>query len=298
MEILDAQVHCWLSDRPTRPWRREYRAELAARALNILIQTGVPMPPETLLVEMAAAGVDGGVLTPQGVYGNDNGLELRAAADYPRKFAVVGWIDHTADDVEDALAADVAQGMRGVRLLRIDPAQLAGGAYERVLEACRAHRLAVAIWLPHPVPGALTDAFRRFEDLWFMVDHLGVGHAPPAFGLAPADPWELLPDVLSLAAHPNVAVKLTGAAALSGEPFPYRDVWDGIKRLLDAFGPERVLWGSDITRAGSLHTYADATHYLREIDGLGPAELELLYGGSLRRILAWEPDAYLERRRG
>ncbi|MCW2983063.1 MAG: hypothetical protein JWR63_633 [Conexibacter sp.] len=296
MEILDAQLHCWLPDRPTRPWRREYRGDMAARALNILIQTGVPMPPETLVVEMAAAGVDGGVLTPQGVYGNDNSLELETFAEYPRKFAVVGWIDHTAPDLEEVLARDVARGMRGVRLLRIDPERLAAGDYERVLGACRDQHVAVALSLPHPVPDAVTDIFRRYEDVPFMVDHLGVGHAPPAYGLAPDDPWERLPAVLALAKHPNVALKLTGAAALSHEPYPFRDLWTGIKRIVEAYGSARVLWGSDITRTGSLNTYADATDYLREIDGLGRSDLELMYGQALRRVLRWEPDAYLSRR--
>ncbi|MCZ4492487.1 MAG: hypothetical protein JWP53_1418 [Conexibacter sp.] len=296
MEILDAQLHCWLPDRPPRPWRREYRGDLAARALNILIQTGVPMPPERLLVEMAAAGVDGGVLTPQGVYGNDNSLELETFTAYPRKFAVVGWIDHADPDVEATLVKDVARGMRGVRLLRIDPERLAAGDYDAVLNACREHGVAVALSVPQPIPAALSDIFRRYEDVPFMIDHLGVGHAPPAYGLAPADPWERLPAVLALAEHPNVALKLTGAAALSHEPFPFRDIWDGVKRIVEAYGAERVLWGTDITRTGSLNTYADATDYLREIDGLGPAELELMYGQALRRVLRWEPDDYLSRR--
>jgi L-fuconolactonase len=294
MEILDAQLHCWLLDRPSRPWQPEYRGATRDRALNILLQTGVPMPPETLLCEMAAAGVDGAALTPQGVYGNDNSFELETAANYPRKFAVIGWIDHLNPDVEQTLERDTDRGMLGVRLLRLDADKIQRGEYDRVLTWCEEHGLAVALTVPHPVPAALEALFQRHVGMEFLIDHLGVGLAPPAYGLAPDDPWTLLPGVLALARFPNVNVKLTGAAALSHDPFPFRDLWDGIGALVDAFGPERLPWGSDITRTGALHTYAESVHYLREIDGLSGPDLELMYGQALRRILRWESDAYLD----
>ena len=62
-----------------------------------------------------------------------------------------------------------------------------------------------------------------------------------------------------------------------------------------AFGPERVAWGSDITRDGITHTYAEAVAYLLETDELDDAEKELLLGMSLRRLLAWEAPAVTSR---
>jgi L-fuconolactonase len=287
MEILDAQLHCWLADRAPRPWIEGYRERTRRSAPLVLLQTAVPMAPATLLAEMDAAGVAAGVLTPQGVYGNDNGFELEARAAAPDRFAVMGWVDHRRPDVADALAADRARGMAGARLLGFGERALARGDVDAALAACAALRLPVALWLPHPVPPALVAAIERHPELPFLVDHLGVGHAPPALGWAPEDPWEHLPGVLALARHPNTYIKLTGAPALSHEPYPFRDIWPGLLRIVEAFGPERVLWGSDITRTGSLHTYADAVGYLTEVDGLGPAELAELYGRALRRVLDW-----------
>jgi L-fuconolactonase len=295
VEILDAQLHCWLSDRPSRPWLPGYREATAKRALNILLQTSVPMPPETLLTEMAAAGVDGGVLTPQGVYGPDNSFELEVSEHYPRKFAVVGWADPLASDLEESITRDAALGMLGIRLLYLNAARLADGEFDPAFAAAAVSGLAIALTLPHPVPPELQRVFQQYEDTQFLIDHLGVGHAPPAYGLAPDDPFERLPAVLALSRHPNVCVKLSGAPALSHERYPFRDIWPAVVQLVDSFGPERVLWGSDITRTGSLATYFEHTHYLREVGELGDEALALIYGQALRRVLAWDPDAYLTR---
>src|SRR2546426_266977 len=61
----------------------------------------------------------------------------------------------------------------------------------------------------------------------------------------PAQPFADLPKLLELAAHDNVAVKITGACTLSHEPFPYNDLWDPLGRIFDAFGFERCMWGTD-----------------------------------------------------
>jgi L-fuconolactonase len=290
MEILDAQLHTWMPPRPSRPWAPAYRDETRARNLNILLQTTLPAPPETLLVEMAAAGVDGAVLTPQGVYGADNSFELLAAWNYPRKFVVVGRVDPLAERFEEALAGDVSAGMLGVRLIRVDAAQL-----DASFAACARHGIAVALTLKHPIAPAILKAFNRFSDTQFMIDHLGVGNPPPAYGLPADDPFERLPAVLELARYPNVNLKLTGASAYSREHYPFRDVWPAVREILDVYGPERVLWGADYTRTGSLATYWEHTHYLREIPELGEPELTLIYGQSLRRVLKWAPDAYLDK---
>jgi L-fuconolactonase len=196
-------------------------------------------------------------------------------------------------DLESALARDAALGMLGIRLLRMDAERLARGDFDAAFEAAAANDLAIALTLPQPVPAELERAFERYRGTQFLIDHLGVGHAPPAYGLAPDDPFERLPAVVALARHPNVSVKLTGAPALSHETYPFRDIWPSVLALVAAFGAERVAWGSDITRTGSLATYYEHTHYLREIHDLAEEQLAQLYGQALRRVLRWDPDAYL-----
>src|SRR5205823_4830528 len=60
--------------------------------------------------------------------------------------------------------------------------------------------------------------------------------------------FEDLPAMCALAKHPNVAVKASGMPSLSTQPYPFRDLHDAIKRLVDAFGPKRTFWGTDLTR--------------------------------------------------
>jgi Amidohydrolase len=61
-----------------------------------------------------------------------------------------------------------------------------------------------------------------------------------------------LPKLLALAARDNVAVKISGACTLSREPFPYKDLWDPLGRVFDAFSFDRCMWGTDWTRAVGL----------------------------------------------
>ncbi len=72
---------------------------------------------------------------------------------------------------------------------------------------------------------------------------------------APAAPFAADLPKLVLAAHDNIAVKISGACTLSHEPFPYKDIWDPLARIFDAFGFNRCMWGTDWTRAVGMLTY-------------------------------------------
>jgi predicted TIM-barrel fold metal-dependent hydrolase len=61
--------------------------------------------------------------------------------------------------------------------------------------------------------------------------------------------------VNALAKHPNVSVKVSASPGLSREPYPFRDVAVHIKRVFDAYGPQRSYWGTDLT-----NTYAKGSY--------------------------------------
>jgi predicted TIM-barrel fold metal-dependent hydrolase len=120
-----------------------------------------------------------------------------------------------------------------------------------------------------------------------VLDHLGIKQPfePPA----PADPFADLDEVVALAAHDNVAIKISGACTLSHQPFPYRDIWEPLGRIFTAFGFERCMWGTDWTRAVGVLNYKQGVEAFRVTDQLSDAERCALMGGSLARIYAWSP---------
>jgi L-fuconolactonase len=78
----------------------------------------------------------------------------------------------------------------------------------------------------------------------------------PAKPPVPEDVWADLPKLLALAAYPNVRVKVSGACTMSLAGYPYDDIWDPVLRVLDAFGVDRCMWGTDWTRTIGMLTYA------------------------------------------
>jgi predicted TIM-barrel fold metal-dependent hydrolase len=131
------------------------------------------------------------------------------------------------------------------------------------------------------------ELIRRHGDTQIIVDHLGLvqPHEPPL----PAAPWAELPKVLTLAKLPHVAIKISGACVLSHEPFPFNDIWDPVARVIDAFGIDRCMWGTDWTRAVKFLTYAQAVDCFRVTDRISETDKAKLMGGTLARIYGWSP---------
>src|SRR4029450_4522212 len=100
--------------------------------------------------------------------------------------------------------------------------------------------------------GALAQ---RHPEAQLVVDHLGLNQPfePPP----PPEPFADRPQLLALARAPKGAVKVSAACPLSHRPFPFDDLWEPLGRIFDAFGMDRCLWGTDLTRATALLTYAE-----------------------------------------
>ncbi|MEQ8494630.1 MAG: amidohydrolase family protein, partial [Gammaproteobacteria bacterium] len=98
-----------------------------------------------------------------------------------------------------------------------------------------------------------------------------------------------LDTVRALARHANLALKITGAGTLSHAPFPYPDIWDPLARLLEAFGLERCLWGTDWTRATAFLSYAEGVDAFRLNERLDSDERARLMGGNAARLYRWQP---------
>ena len=277
MPTIDAQVHCYERNHPGRPWHE--------------VLAG---PPEVTGKDMVKAmdevGVDGALLVSVfTMYRWDASYALAVRKAHPDRFAVIKPVDPSDPKVAETIAEWA--GMDGTVAIRIMmrpdvSTDAADPGINRVLAAAAKHDLPVNLlcW------GRLEQAGQmaaRNPDTQLVIDHLGLQQpfAPPA----PPQPWADLPKLLTLSAHKNVAVKITGACTLSHQPFPYKDIWDPLARIFESFGLERCLWGTDWTRAVGLLTYKQGVEAFRVTDRLSDSDRAMLMGGALEKIYGWAP---------
>ena len=274
---IDAQVHAYERNHPGRPWA------------GILVGPE-EMTGDEMVAGMDAVGVDGAVLvSPFSMYRYDGSYVLEVHAKHPDRFCLVKAVDPNDPAVADIIADWKAKkGTVGVRIIMRDnvSADPADPGVNRVLAAAAKHSMAVNLlcWGRLEQVGQLAV---RNPNTQLVIDHLGLQQPfePPP----PAQPWAELPKVLALAAYPNVAIKITGACTLSHEPFPYRDIWDPLGRIFDAFSLNRCMWGTDWTRAVKLLTYAEGVDAFR-LATLSDSDRAKLMGGTLSRIYNWSPS--------
>jgi predicted TIM-barrel fold metal-dependent hydrolase len=285
VDIVDAQVHVWEEDRAARPWDRAFlRGYIESQRLagRIVAESDVVTFADQL-ARMDAIGVSAAVLvTFRAYYPLDNSYALEAAAAHPDRFAVVGLFDAAASDLDDQVAAFAAHpGAVGVRALAMTEhacEELRGGGYDRLFAAARARGLTLCLY-PPACMAAVARVATTFPELQIVIDHVGLRQPPvPIVG---DDPFQGLPEVLALATFENVAVKLTGLPTLSRQPFPFADLWPHIHAVVDAFGTERVMWGTDTTRTGL--NYSEELRYVSETDEFSDAEKGLILAGAARK---------------
>lgn len=278
MPIIDAQVHAYERNRPDRPWQGT-------------LQGPAEVTGDQMVAAMDEVGVDGAVLvSPFSMYGYDPSYALEVRARHPGRFGLVRPVDPTDPAVHEEIAEWAAKdGTVGIRIMLRDPlsADPADPGIGRVLNAAAQHDLPVNLlcW------GRLDQAkglAARHPDTVLVIDHLGLQQPfePPP----PAAPWAELPKLLALAPHDNVRVKITGACTLSHEPFPYNDIWDPVCRILDRFGLDRCLWGTDWTRAVLLLSYKDGVEAFRVMNRLSDTDRAVLMGGTASRVYHWDPS--------
>ena len=275
MHIVDSQVHIWGADTPDRPWPPG-RAHQA--------QKPYPVTKDMLLKEMDAAGVSRIVLVPPSWEGDRNDLALGAARLHPDRFAVMGRLALERPESR-ALVADWKKqpGMLGMRFTfhtDVSRPWLTDGTADWLWAAAERAGIPLMVLVPGSLD-ALDRIAGRHPDLKLVIDHVGLRvteKGPSVF----AD----LPTVCALAKRPNVAVKASGMPSLSAEPYPFRDLHPHIRQLVDAFGPRRTFWGTDLTRMPCPYREC-VTLFTEELPWLEGADLEWVMGRGVCEWLGW-----------
>jgi L-fuconolactonase len=275
MPIFDSQVHAYERNHPGRPWVGTLHGPAEV--------TG-----DQMVAAMIDVGVDGAVLvSPFSMYRYDASYAREVFAKHPTRFRLVKPVDPTDPRVADTIADWAStKGTVGIRIFLRDAVSTdpADPAINRVLATAAQHSLPVNVACTGRLDQARQLAARN-PNTRMVIDHLGLPqpHEPPP----PAEPFADLPKLLAMAAHDNVAVKISGACTLSHEPFPYKDIWDPLVRIFDAFGFDRCMWGTDWTRAVGLLTYKQGVDAFRITDRLSASDRATLMGDTLARIYNW-----------
>jgi L-fuconolactonase len=274
--MIDAHHHVWDLGRRPQPWLASPRMAPIRRTFTLDDVASVVAPlgiERTVLVQVLADAAE-----------TVEFLALAAGTDLVA--GVVGWVDLTADDVGDTLAG-LRQEPGGERLVGIrhlvqgeaDPAWLNRPDVHRGLRAVGAAGLCYdLLTLPHQLPAAI-DTARALPEVTFVLDHL----SKPPIAAGELEPWASR--LRELATEPNVYCKLSGMVTEAdwgtwtvAELRPYAQT------ALEAFGAERVMFGSDwpvCLLAGSYPEIVAATQELTA--ELSPSERDEVLGGTAVR---------------
>jgi predicted TIM-barrel fold metal-dependent hydrolase len=270
LRIIDPHVHVWKND-PKYPWPKELREPPKEDAL-----------PETLLGLMKANGVEKTVLVHVIHYRWDcryTGDALKAHRD---KFMGVCRVDPEAESAADDLSHWVRDyGYHGVRL---SPAAGKGGDWindkprmDRILG--RAAELKVPLCIlcgTSRLPDVARVIERHRDSLDVCIDHMAD---------CPIDQPDELKKLLALAKFPRVFVKISHLWSLSRQKYPYKDTYELVKQVHGAFGPSRIMWGTDWPMVEKYCGYAKALALYRDEIGFFTAEdRRWILGGTALRL--------------
>jgi predicted TIM-barrel fold metal-dependent hydrolase len=200
-----------------------------------------PVPAETMLALMDHAGIGRTILVqPVGAYGYDNRYVVDSAARWPGRFLAVAAVD-LASPVAAAATEDWVK--RGARSIRVVAGQVGepwpdGNGPEEVWTAAARVAVPICVHIRHPVLPALARLLRDFPKTAVAADHAAYPDFPTGgYGKG---------TFFDLTGYANAYVKVSSmtlqAAGASAPTY--------LRRLVDAFGKRRILWGSDYS-----HTY-------------------------------------------
>jgi predicted TIM-barrel fold metal-dependent hydrolase len=276
--IVDAQIHLWKAESDDWKWLPNAKPQLPD-----------PFTIERALPLMDEAGVERAVIVPPSWHGDRNDYALEAVRHYPNRFAVMGRIA-LQDPKSAALLPEWKSqpGMLGLRLTFLGPAAkwLDDGTADWVWPA--AEKAAIPIMFLAVGKGTqMARVAERHPGLQLIADHMGMSLSDEAVRAGKFD--AAIGDVLALAKFPNVSVKLSGAPQYSQQPYPYADLNPHIKRLFEAYGPQRSYWGTDITNgAFEKATYRQRiAHFTEALDFMGEDDRDWVMGRGILARLKW-----------
>ena len=270
--MIDSHQHFWDPTRGDYDW----------------LHPGSPLyqtyQPDDLAPLLEAAGIRGSILVQAAPTDAETDYLLELAHATPWVLGVVGWVDLYAHDAPSRITErgtdPLFVGVRPMLQDLADRAWILKPEASAGLEALQERALIFdALVRADQIPTIATLA-DRYPRLSIVLDHAG---KPPLEDLGAMAFWRT--DLRHLAQRANVACKLSGLLTELPSCTPHDNVDHCIDTLVDLFGPDRLLWGSDWPVATTATEYPDWLSRCRDrVVARIPAHDEAVFGGNARRI--------------
>jgi L-fuconolactonase len=279
MMRIDAHHHFWTIGRYGMPW-------LAGDALKPIIKT---FAPDDLRPHLQSQRIDKTILVQTISSVDETRWFCQLSEQHDFIAGVVGWVGLTSRDVGSRLD-ELTQSPRlvGIRhqvhdepdgnwLLRDD--------VRAGLRALEARGLVYDLLIKPPHLDAAAKVAASMPSLKFVVDHI----AKPRIAEQGWDDWA--GPISALASHENVSCKLSGMITEAHwDRWTPADLKPYIDHVINAFGVERVLFGSDWPVCNLAGGYDDVVEALRRnIAELSPGEQRKIFGENAARIYGIKP---------
>ncbi len=270
--FIDAHVHVWTDDFTRYPLSQFF----APRDMSQPTAS-----PDDFFNHARPSGIDRAVLIQMSYYGFDNSYMLDTLRRYGDVFAGVAMVNWEQDDPESEMRELARQGIRGFRIdAERDPEArcLGSEGLDKMFRFGGEEQLTICLLIAPEALPVVARQCGRFPHTPVLIDHLGqVG----MHGEIPRDQTEAL---CALSKYREVRIKVSGFYALASKRPPHRELVPLIHRVYEAFGPQRLMWGSDYPFQ-LVESYEDSVSVVRDhLDFLSAHDRAWLLGKSAESV--------------
>jgi len=278
MRFVDTHTHVWGPDSEELPWHAEV------------------LPPEwegpythtDLVDDMDELGVDESVIVSTPIYGRGpraNEYTMRSIEAHPDRFYGVGLVDYATEsrNLRESVRRVVGHDrMLGVRMhapfeyatvptdLDRNADWIADDDLEVVWDELAQQDAALFIFPKAEQLSLVADLAAAHPEVPVVVDHM----AWPDDRTDPDEPpWT---EFQAVAEHSNTYVKVSSLPRSATDPWPYPDIHGYVRHLLEWFGPERLMLGSDYPWMDKWASYDRCLSWVQEVEFASARDLSYL----------------------
>jgi L-fuconolactonase len=264
---IDSHHHFWKYDPVTYSWMND--------SMGILKRD---YQPEDLKEVIDSTKIDGviSVQADQSMRETEDLLKHASECSFIR--GVVGWFPLAEPELDGLLESyatnPLLKGVRHVVQDEADDQFILGDAFNKGIRRLKAYDLVYDILIYERQLGPSIEFVDRHPDQVFVLDHV----AKPRIGDQIMEPWRA--QMFELAKRENVYCKLSGMATEANwQNWTKDDLWPYAEVAMEAFGPTRMMFGSDWPVARLAVEYGDWVGLCREfISTLSDSEQAMIEG--------------------